>query len=341
MKQLLQNMRQGRTIVEEVPIPQVKPGTALVKVSASLISAGTERMLVEFAGKSLVEKARSRPDLVKQVIDKARREGLLPTIQATFNRLGQPLTLGYSSAGTIVSVGEGLKDFRIGDRVACSGGGHAVHAEYNVIPQNLLARIPPGVDFETAAFSALGAIALNAIRLANLQVGEKVAVIGLGLLGLITCQIVNATGCKVFGVDIDIPRVRTAIRLGFKAVKRQEAGDAGAAFTNNRGFDTVLICADTPSNDTVVLAGGLARDRGHVISVGVVGIDLPRKPYYEKELFFQVSRSTGPGRYDPAYEEKGQDYPLGYVRWTEQRNMQAFLALCAEKRIATLKKRTR
>ncbi len=333
MKQLLQNMREGKTVIEDIPVPQVKPGTALVRISASLISAGTERMLVEFAEKSLVEKARSRPDLVKQVIDKAKREGILPTLQATFNRLDQPMALGYSSAGTIVAVGEGLKGFRVGDRVACSGGGHAVHAEYDLIPQNLLAKLPSVVDFESAAFCALGAIAMNGVRLANLQVGEKVVVIGLGLLGLITAQIANAAGCQVFGVDVDEQRVRFARLQGVHAVKRYEAEKAGKAFSVNQGFDAVLICADTPSNDTVVLAGMLARDRGHVISVGVVGLDLPRKPYYEKELTFQVSRSTGPGRYDLAYEEKGQDYPLGYVRWTEQRNMQSFLGLLAEKRV--------
>ncbi len=333
MKQLLQNMRDGKTLIENVPVPKVKPGTALVRVSASLISAGTERMLVEFAEKSLVGKARSRPDLVRQVLDKAKREGILPTLQATFNRLDQPLALGYSSAGAIAAVGEGLKGFRVGDRVACSGGGHAVHAEYDLIPQNLLARIPNGVNTASAAFTALGAIAMNGFRLAAPQVGERVAVIGLGLLGLITAQIAGAAGCLVFGIDIDEKRVRFARKQGIHAFERTVAEKAGMAFTNNQGFDAVLICADTPSSDTVVLAGNLARDRGHVISLGVVGIDLPRKVYYEKELFFQVSRSTGPGRYDAGYEEKGQDYPFGYVRWTEQRNMQAFLELLAQKRI--------
>lgn len=333
MKQLLQNMRDGKTMVEEVPTPHIKPGNALVKVHASLVSAGTERMLVEFAEKSLLGKVRSRPDLARQVIDKARREGIVPTINSAFNRLDQPMPLGYSSAGEIIEIGSGLKGFKVGDRVACAGGGHAVHAEYNLVPQNLLAKIPDGVDFDQASFTTLGAIALNGFRLARLQVGESVAVVGLGLLGLLVVEICKAAGLSVFGIDLDPKRVSLARKLGIKAVARKDAETAGISFTQNRGFDGVLICADTPSNDTVALAGTLTRDRAHVISLGVVGIDLPRKSYYEKEIFFQVSRSSGPGRYDLDYEENGKDYPLGYVRWTEQRNMQAFLQLMAEKKI--------
>jgi predicted dehydrogenase len=333
MKQLLQNMRDGKTMIVDVPTPQVKPGTALVKVHASLVSAGTERMLVEFAEKSLLGKVKSRPDLAKQVIDKARREGLIPTVTSAFNRLDLPMPLGYSSAGVIVAVGSGLKGFKVGDRVACAGGGHAVHAEYNLVPKNLLVKIPAEVDFESAAFTTLGAIGLNGFRLAQLQVGENVAIIGLGLLGLLVVEICKAAGLSVFGVDLDPKRIELAKRMGIKAVSRKDAEIAGLAFTQNKGFDAVLICADTPSNDTVTLAGAIARDRAHVISLGVVGIDLPRKSYYEKELFFQVSRSSGPGRYDLDYEEKGLDYPYGYIRWSEQRNMQAFLQLIADKRV--------
>lgn len=333
MKQLLQNMRDGKVTIVDVPIPQVRSGAALVKVHASLVSAGTERMLVEFGEKSLIGKIKSRPDLARQVIDKARREGVIPTLNAAFNRLEQPMPLGYSSAGVIVKAGSGLTGLKAGDRVACAGGGHAVHAEYNLVPKNLLVKIPKGVDFETAAFTTLGAIGLNGFRLANLQVGESVAVIGLGLLGLLVVEICKAAGLSVFGIDLDPKRVALAKKMGIQAVLRKDAETAGAFFTNSKGFDGVLICADTPSNDTVTLAGTIARDRAHVISLGVVGIDLPRKIYYEKELFFQVSRSSGPGRYDLDYEEKGIDYPYGYVRWSEQRNMQAFLQLLADGKI--------
>lgn len=329
MKQLLQNLRDGHTQVAEVPVPSVRPKSALVKTAASLVSAGTERALVDFAEKNLVEKARSRPDLVRQVIDKARREGIRPTIEAAFNRLDQPMVLGYSSAGTIVEVGEGLTGFQPGDRVACAGGGFAVHAEYEVVPQNLMVKLPDEVSFEKAAFTTLGAIALHGFRLASPEVGERVAVIGLGLLGLLAVQIAQAAGCSVFGVDIDPQRVELAESLGFQVVVRSNAESAGAAFSQGRGFDTVLICADTESDDPVELAGALARDRGIVVAVGAVGMTLPRKVYYEKELQFLISRSYGPGRYDAGYEEEGHDYPYGYVRWTEGRNMQAVADLMA------------
>ena len=327
MKQLLQNIRNGKTTIAEVPVPTPPPGTALVKVSASLVSAGTERMVVEFAEKSLAGKARSRPDLVRQVLDKARREGLVPTVQATFNRLDQPMALGYSSAGTIVSLGEGMEGFKTGQRVACAGGGYAVHAEYNLVPRNLLTPLPDGVDFEAAAFTTLGAIALHGFRLAETQMGESLAVIGLGLLGLLAVQIGTAAGCRVIGIDLDPRRVALAKGFGVEAVVRQRAEEAVQAFTSNLGADAVLVCADTPSNDPVELAGVIARNRGKVVATGAVGLSLPRKIYYEKELNFINSRSYGPGRYDPAYEESGQDYPPGFVRWTEGRNFQAIVEL--------------
>ncbi|MBC8496728.1 MAG: zinc-binding alcohol dehydrogenase, partial [Chloroflexi bacterium] len=245
MKQLLQNLRTGETSIAEVPIPTPKPGTALVQTAASLVSAGTERMLVEFAEKSLVGKARSRPDLVRQVVDKARREGLLTTVDAAFNKLDQPMPLGYSSAGIIVAVGEGLQGFTVGDRVACAGGGYAVHAEYAIVPKNLLAHLPPNVDFESAAFATLGAIALHGFRLAQPQVGERIAVTGLGLLGLLTVGIANSAGCHVFGVDIDPERVELARQAGAEAVTRDQAEEASLAFSRGRGVDAVLICADT------------------------------------------------------------------------------------------------
>ena len=329
MKQLLQNIKNGKSSVEDVPIPTPREGQVLVKTEASLVSAGTERMVVEFAEKSLVGKARSRPDLVKQVIDKARRDGLVNTAQAAFNRLDQPMALGYSSAGTVVVLGKNVQGFKVGQRVACAGGGYAVHAEYNVVPSNLLTPLPKDVDFESAAFTTLGAIALHGFRLAEPQIGENVAVIGMGLLGLLTAQIGTAAGCNVLGIDIDPERITLASSLGLRAVRRTEAVDSSAAFTANRGFDVILICADTPSNDPVELAGIIARDRARVVATGAVGLTFPRKIYFEKEISFINSRSYGPGRYDQSYEEQGNDYPLGYVRWTEGRNFEAVVDLMA------------
>ena len=327
MKQVLQNMRDGKTTITEVPIPTPQTGQALVQVAASLVSAGTERMLVEFGEKSLVGKARSRPDLVKQVLDKMRREGLVSTLEATFNRLDAPMSLGYSSAGTILALGPGMDGFKVGQRVACSGGGYAVHAEYNLVPRNLLTPLPDSVDFEAAAFTTLGAIALHGFRLAEPQVGERVAVIGLGLLGLLTIQIAAAAGCRVFGIDTNPERVQLAKQFGIEAVVRPGASENSQVFTGNRGFDSVIICADTSSNDPVELAGQIARDRARVVATGAVGLSFPRKIYFEKELSFINSRSYGPGRYDSGYEEKGQDYPIGFVRWTEGRNFQTIVEL--------------
>ncbi len=329
MKQLLQNLKNGKTTVVDVPVPTPRVGQALVRVSASLVSAGTERMVVEFAEKSLVGKARSRPDLVKQVMDKMQREGVLPTLQAAFNRLDQPMPLGYSSAGTIVALGPGMEGFSVGQRVACAGGGYAVHAEYNLVPRNLLTPLPDGVDFDSAAFTTLGAIALHGFRLAEPQLAENVAVIGLGLLGLMTIQMAAAAGCRVFGIDTNLQRVELAHGFSVQAAQRDQAVEAALAFTANRGFDSVIICADTTSNDPVELAGAIARDRAKIVATGAVGLTFPRKVYFEKELSFINSRSYGPGRYDPNYEENGQDYPIGYVRWTEGRNFQAVVEMLA------------
>ena len=340
MKQLLQNMKTGKTTIEEIPIPAPRSGEALVRVVASLVSAGTERMLVEFAEKSLMGKARSRPDLVKQVLEKMRREGVLVTLGAAFNRLDQPMPLGYSSAGFIVALGEdnvpgiaGMHGFKVGQRVACAGGGYAVHAEYNVVPRHLLTPLPDSVDFESAAFTTLGAIAMHGFRLAAPEIGESVAVIGMGLLGLLTGQIAAAAGCRVLGIDVDPQRAALAVSLGLEAVLRDRAESTAQAFTTNRGFDCVIICADTPSNDPVELAALIARDRAHVVATGAVGLTFPRKTYYEKELSFINSRSYGPGRYDTSYEEKGRDYPIGYVRWTEGRNFEAVVDLLANGKV--------
>ena len=327
MKQVTQNMRDGKTTILDVPIPTPRSGVALVKIANSLVSAGTERMLVEFGEKNLLGKARSRPDLVKQVLDKIKREGLVPTLEATFNRLDTPMALGYSSSGVIVEVGAGMEPFKPGDRVACSGGNFAVHAEYNLVPKNLLTLVPENVDLESAAFTTLGAIALHGFRLAQPQIGESVAVIGLGLLGLMAAQIATAAGCKVFGIDTQTTRVALANKLGIAGCLREAALEQGAAFSHHTGFDMVLICADTQSNDPIELAGQLARDRGKVVATGAIGLTIPRKVYYEKELSFINSRSYGPGRYDPTYEEKGVDYPSSYVRWTEGRNFLTILDL--------------
>jgi len=329
MKQVLQNIRSGKTSVEDVPIPTPRAGTALIRTCASLVSAGTERSVVEFAEKSLLGKVRSRPDLARQVLDKARREGLLGTVEAAFNRLDEPLALGYSSAGVIEALGADMPGFQVGQRVACAGGNYAVHAEYALVPRNLLVPLPDGIDFESASFTTLAAIALHGFRLSQPQVGENVVVIGLGLLGLLTVQIALAAGCRVLGVDINPGRVELAKQVGAKAVLRPQAEEAILAFSGGRGADAILICAGDPTSDAVTLAGLLARDHGRVVAVGLVGQDLPRPIYFQKELSFVTSRSYGPGRYDPAYEEGGADYPFGYVRWTEGRNLGACVELIA------------
>ncbi len=335
MKQLLQNVRTGQAAVVEVPAPKVGHDRILVQVAASLVSAGTERMVVDFAEKNLLQKARSRPDLVRQTVDKAKREGVLTTLEAVQNRLDQPMALGYSCAGTVIGVGEEVTDFKIGDRVACAGGGFAVHAEVVAVPRTLVALLPEGVGFEEAAFTTVGAIALQGIRLAEVRLGEVVAVIGVGLLGQLTVQMLKAAGCVVVGMDIQPQRAELARQLGADAVATN--GEDLAALcrqlSGGHGADAVLITADTKSNEPVELAGEIARDKGIVVAVGAVGTEVPRKSYYEKELDFRISRSYGPGRYDAQYEEEGHDYPYAYVRWTEGRNMQAFVQLLHEGRV--------
>jgi predicted dehydrogenase len=334
MKQLLQNMKTGQAVVAEVPVPTPGDGMALIRTANSLVSAGTERMLVSFAKQGLLGKARSRPDLIREVLNKARREGLLTTIEVALNKLDQPFALGYSSAGTIIKTGPGLVGFKAGDRVACAGGGYAVHAEYAIIPQNLMVPIPEPVSFEEAAFATIGAIAMQGFRLAEVGVGARVGIIGLGLLGLLATGIARAAGCQVLGVELDPARAELALQVGAnKAVNREQAIEAARSFTQGDGLDAILICADTSDNDPLILAGEIARDRAKVVVVGSVGMEVPRKPYYEKELELVVSRSYGPGRYDPAYEEKAHDYPIGYVRWTETRNIAAFLTLLAEDKL--------
>ncbi|HUO16874.1 MAG TPA: bi-domain-containing oxidoreductase [Verrucomicrobiae bacterium] len=341
MKQVLQHARTGVITVEDVPAPQLLPGCVLVRIAASVVSAGTERASAEFARKSLLEKARSRPDLVREVIAKVQRDGIFSAIQSVQTRLDQPQNPGYSSAGTVIAVGEGVTDIRPGDRVACAGAGIAVHAEIACVPRLLIAAIPPReagddeVSFQEAAFSTLGAVALHGVRTAEAKLGDVVAVIGLGLVGQLTVQLLKSAGCRVVGMDLDRGRAELAKQLGADAVgvSASHLRDLCSEISDGVGVDSVLVTAETASSDPVNLAGTIARDRAIVVAVGTVGMDIERKTYYEKELDFRISRSYGPGRYDAAYEQKGRDYPIGYVRWTETRNMQAFLRLLAEKKV--------
>ena len=342
MKQILQHARTGEITVQEVPAPQLLPGCVLVRIAASVVSAGTERAAAEFARKSLLEKARSRPDLVREVIGKVQRDGIFSAIQAVRSRLDQPQAPGYSSAGTVLGVGEGVTDLHPGDRVACAGAGFAVHAELACLPRLLVARIPrqdpivgDNIPPEEAAFATLGAIALHGIRTAEASLGDLMAVIGLGLLGQLTVQLLKAAGCRVLAMDIDASRAHLARDLGADAVAGSASSfrDLCLEISQGRGVDSVIITAETTSSDPVNLAGAIARDRATVVAVGTVGMDIERKAYYEKELDFRISRSYGPGRYDAAYEQKGHDYPIGYVRWTETRNMEAFVQMLAEKKL--------
>ncbi len=336
MKQVFQDARTAEITVAEVPAPKLLAGCVVVRTAASVVSAGTERASSEFASKNLLQKARMRPDLVREVLSKISRDGLVATVSAVRNRLDQPSALGYSSAGTIVAVGEGVTDINPGDRVACAGAGHAVHAEFACVPRLLVARIPSEtVSFDEAAFTTLGAVALHGVRNADVKLGDIVAVIGLGLLGQLTVQILKAAGCCVLGMDISPDRADLALRLRADAVSTSFSGfqDLCLQHSGGHGADAVLITAQTASNDPVNLAGAVARNRAVVVAVGTVAMDIPRRFFYEKELDFRVSRSYGPGRYDSAYEQKGIDYPIGYVRWTETRNMEAFLKLLADRKL--------
>jgi len=341
MKQLLQDARTGDLTVAEVPAPQLLPGCVLVRTAASLVSAGTERASAEFAKKNLLAKAKARPDLVRDVLAKFQRDGLSATLGTVRSRLDQPQSVGYSSAGTVAAVGDGITDIAPGDRVACAGANYAVHAEFACVPRLLLAKIPasnseaPPVSFEEAAFGTLGAICLHGIRTAEAALGETVAVIGLGLLGQITVQLLRIAGCRVLGMDLVQQRADLARQNGAEATATNAAEFRDLCFqlTGGRGADAILITAETPSSDPVNLAAEVARDRAIVCAVGTVGLELQRKLYYEKELDFRISRSYGPGRYDTAYEQKGRDYPIGHVRWTETRNLEAFLQLLADRKL--------
>jgi predicted dehydrogenase/threonine dehydrogenase-like Zn-dependent dehydrogenase len=290
-------------------------------------------MVVAFSGKSLIGKVRSRPDLVRQTLSKARQEGLLTTLEMALNRLDQAMSLGYSSMGRIVAIGEGVSGFQIGQRVACGGGGYAVHAEFALVPKNLAVPVPDPVPDEAAAFATVGAIGMHAFRLTKTQVGERIAVIGMGLVGFMAALVARAAGCEVAAFEPDAWRLELCRKMGFVAAEPGQAIELTPIFTEGKGFDAVIIAADTPSSQPVELAASIARSRATIVAAGAVGEDLPRKPYYEKELFFVNSRSYGPGRYDAQYEEQGIDYPIDYVRWTEGRNLAAFIRLLEKRAI--------
>lgn len=330
MKQVLQNVKTGDVSVTDVPLPTGRPGFVLVRTAASLISAGTERLTVEAAQRSLVSRAVAQPALVKQMIQKARAEGLANTVDAVRAKLASGIALGYSAAGTVMEVGEGVANFRAGDRVACAGVGYASHAEVLSVPKNLCIGLPEQINFESAAFGTVGAIALQGIRLAEPTLGESIVVIGLGLIGQLTVQLLKANGCHVFGIDLDGKKVELAKDSGADdGCAPEDAKRRVLDWSRGRGADAVVITAATSSNEPVELAGEISRQKGRVIVVGAVGLNVPRSTFYDRELTFRISKSYGPGRYDPEYEERGHDYPLPYVRWTEARNIEAFLELIA------------
>jgi predicted dehydrogenase/threonine dehydrogenase-like Zn-dependent dehydrogenase len=332
MKQLLQRFDSGEILLTEVPVPTAGGVQLVVQTRASVISSGTERALVEFSRSSLLDKARQQPDRVRDVINKARTDGVLPTLQAVRAKLSDPITLGYCNAGVVVEIGSGVRGFSVGDRVVSN----APHGEYARVPHTLAARIPPAVDFERAAFAPLAAIALQGIRLARPELGETVVVMGLGLVGLLTVQLLRASGCEVIGIDPDAARRDLAEGSGACALPPSGAIEHVLAATGGSGADAVLLTLASDSDDPVHQAAAMSRKRGRIVLVGVSGLRLRREDFYRKELTFQVSCSYGPGRYDPEYEEEGRDYPVGFVRWTEQRNFEAVLQFMADGRLDPL-----
>lgn len=328
MKQILQDLSDGTTEIVECPAPVVRPGQVLIDTSVSLISAGTERMLVDFGKAGLIAKARQQPEKVGQVLQKVRTDGLFTTVDAVRSKLGQPIPLGYCNVGVVRDAGNGANGFRAGDRVVSNGP----HADVVSVPKNLCARIPDGVSDEAAAFTVVGAIGLQGIRLAEPTLGEAFVVTGVGLIGLLTVQLLRAHGCRVLAIDFDETKLAVARGFGAETCNPAQGEDpvaAGLAFSRGMGVDGVIITASTKSSDPVTQAARMCRKRGRIILVGVTGLELNRSDFYEKEIMFQVSCSYGPGRYDPAYEGQGQDYPVGFVRWTEQRNFEAVLDLMA------------
>lgn len=332
MKQIIQDLKKGDTILEEVPTPNVKAGSVLIKTTRSLVSLGTERMLVDFGKANFLQKAKQQPDKVKMVLDKVKTDGLRPTMEAVFNKLGQPLPLGYCNVGEVVAIGKGVTEFSVGDRVASNGN----HAEYVCIPKNLVAKIPDNVSDEEATFTVIGAIGLQGVRLLKPTFGETMVVVGLGLIGLMTAELLIANGCNVIGFDYDSEKVRIANEKGIIAVNPSDGTDQVKfveSYTNSIGADGVIITASNKSNEIISQSANMCRKRGRIILVGVIGLDISRADFYEKEITFQVSCSYGAGRYDENYEQKGNDYPIGYVRWTEKRNFEAILNAISKKKL--------
>ena len=324
MKQIIQDLKSGATILEEVPAPLVKSGCVLIKTTRTLVSLGTERMLVEFGKANLIDKARQQPDKVKQTLDKLKTDGIMPTLEAVFNKLGQPLPLGYCNVGKVVAVGRGVTEFQVGDRVASNGN----HAEYVCVPKNLVAKIPDNVSDEEASFTVIGSIGLEGVRLLKPELGETIVVVGLGLIGLIVAQLLRASGCRVVGVEFDQTKLDLAAKWGVIPVNPAKGDDqvnVVESLTNGVGADGVIITASAHDDSIIHNACQMCRKRGRIVLVGVVGMNMRRDDFYKKELSFQVSCSYGAGRYDEEYENKGHDYPLGYVRWTEKRNFEAIL----------------
>lgn len=335
MKQILQSLKSGVTDVADIPAPGVSRGQVLIHTTRTLISAGTERMLVGFGKANLLDKARQQPDKVKMVLAKVRTDGLMPTVNSVRNKLDQPLPLGYCNVGVVAETGAGAVSFSVGDRVISNGA----HAQVVSVPVNLCARIPDSVGDDEASFTVLGAIALQGIRLIAPTLGEAVVVTGLGLIGLLAVQLLRAAGCRVLGLDFDPAKLALAREFGAETVDLSSGQDpvaAAVAFSRGRGVDAVLITAATQSNEPMHQAALMCRQRGRIVLVGVVGLDLVREDFYKKELTFQVSSSYGPGRYDPAYEEQGHDYPVGFVRWTEQRNFEAVLDMMASRQLRVM-----
>lgn len=325
MKQIIQDLKKGNTILEEVPVPKVKSGSILIKTTKTLVSLGTEKMLVEFGKANFLQKAKKQPDKVKMVLDKVKTDGLKPTLNAVFNKLGQPLPLGYCNVGEVVAVGNNVTEFKVGDRVASNGG----HAEYVLVPKNLAAKIPDNVSDEEATFTVIGSIGLQGIRLLNPTFGETIVVVGLGLIGLVTAELLKANGCNVIGFDFDKEKIKIAKEKGIIAINPAEGTDQVKfveSYTNGIGADGVIITASSKSNEIISQSAQMCRKLGRIVLVGVIGLDISRADFYNKEITFQVSCSYGPGRYDESYEQKGNDYPIGYVRWTEKRNFEAVLA---------------
>ena len=329
MKQVLQSLRNGVTEVVEVPVPKVSAGSLLIETSNTLLSAGTERMLIEFGKAGWIEKVRKQPDKARLVLDKMKTDGLIPTIDAIFNKLNQPLPLGYCNVGKVSEIGAEVSGFKIGDRVISNGK----HSEVVRVPVNLCAKVPDSVSDQEASFTVLGSIALQGIRLVKPTLGETIVVIGLGLVGLMTIQLLRANGCRVLGLDFDKQKLQIAKEFGTEVVDLSAGEDpieTANHYSRSRGVDAVIITAATKSSEPIHQAALMCRKRGRIVLVGVTGLELSRDDFFKKEITFQVSASYGPGRYDPNYEEKGYDYPIGFVRWTEQRNFEAVLDMMAE-----------